>query len=839
MNARRLRNAGSLRGQLVSNALVSIALPLSLAGAVVFFILNYHLQIIESSFARSREALTRDIAGTDIRAQASNAARQLDEFLIERITEAKAWATARVVVDAARGAHERHRAAGLVGTPIEELEARFHRRKSLGLALAANTYLRQQIAASPFFAEVFFTDRNGFNVALTNPTSDFVQSDETWWQNAWGRFLSVGDIEYDDSAGVWSVEISVRIEDPDTGEPLGVMKSVLAIEPVQHIADRTAQTISGGRVQVATGSGALIAETSSGHDRERIMNSEIDVSEQGDESVLAAFAGGPMGFATDSEWITGYARTGGRTYWRPDPPPSPGGRASRTGIRQTIEGLLPSFLLFDEYSVMSGRVSIPRLQTGDGSALTPSERTTLALVQLADMDLSDFTRDEYEARRASLEAAANQLTEEVFTYWSQNRSLPVEFDVDFDRAPDGDGPFFELRIRNHRYGITLNFNERSHGFTWFFSFLATLSELRDSKRMILPLDEPGLGLHAAAQRDLVRFIDERLARRHQVVYTTHSPFMVASGGLERVRTVEDRDGEGTRVSREFLDHSRDTRIPLQAAFGHELIRVLPAGPGTLLVRGPSDHVYLTAMSGHLEAQGRSYLDPRWTIVPVGGLAGTSAYVGLLGTRSNVAVMADVGGGGRGSTDSPAGRRMLAENGIVRPADFTSRNARGEAADSDGPNGDASSSCSSSRTCIDTADCVIPRSAAARVMLRDRAAWQNARSCRSRSRLWYMRLRSTANAAYLPSHRPVKGRTSPGSGVPPGGRPHGGHPLLSSHFRWRWHATETRPESPGGALRIRPVRHRSGSATAGEPSRRKGDSASVSRPARLVSPIIGA
>ena len=245
------RNAGSLRGQLVSNALVSIALPLSLAGAVVFFILNYHLQIIESSFARSQEALTRDIAGTDIRAQARNAAQQLDEFLIERITEAKAWATARVVVvDAARRAHERHRAEGLVGAPVEEIEARFHRRKSLGIAPAANTYLRQQLAASPFFADVSFTDRNGFNVALTNPTSGFVQSDETWWQNAWGRFLSVGDVEYDDSAGVWSVEISVRIEDPDTGEPLGIMNSVLAIEPVQHIAETRAggDRFAGGRM---------------------------------------------------------------------------------------------------------------------------------------------------------------------------------------------------------------------------------------------------------------------------------------------------------------------------------------------------------------------------------------------------------------------------------------------------------------------------------------------------------------------------------------------------------------------------------------------------------------
>ena len=53
----------------------------------------------------------------------------------------------------------------------------------------------------------------------------------------------------------------------------------------------------------------------------------------------------------------------GRTDWRPAPPPSPDGGASRTGIRQTIDGLLPTFLLFDEYSVMSGRVSIPRTWT--------------------------------------------------------------------------------------------------------------------------------------------------------------------------------------------------------------------------------------------------------------------------------------------------------------------------------------------------------------------------------------------------------------------------------------------------------------------------------------------
>ena len=345
------------------------------------------------------------------------------------------------------------------------------------------------------------------------------------------------------------------------------------------------------------------------------------------------------------------------------------GNGFRTLLRRTIEGLLPGFLYFDEYSVMAGRVSVPRLRGECAEALTPGECTTLSLMRLANVDLSEFTRDEYEARRASLEAAANQLTNDVFAYWSQNRNLSVEFDVDFDTSRTGAGPFIELRIRNHRHGVTLNFRERSQGFTWFFSFLATLSGLRRSRKSILLLDEPGLGLHASAQRDLLRFIDERLTPVHQVVYTTHSPFMVASTDLERVRTVEDREREGARVSREVLDHSDDTRVPLHACLGHELVRLLPVGPGTLLVREPSDHVYLTAMSGHLETQGRACLDRRWTIVPVGGLAGVSAFVALVGARANLAVIGDVLEGRSPISASPIGRRLLADRGIIRPADF--------------------------------------------------------------------------------------------------------------------------------------------------------------------------
>ena len=306
------RSSGGLRRQLVVSALTGVLVPMVIVGGVAFYFLAYQLEILASGLAHSRDAVTHEIAAADLRGQARNAARQLDEFLVERILEGRAWAAADVVVAAARGGSLLHAEQGLTGAPIAEIEDRFRVRKSLGAFPDATRYLRQQIAASPHFAEVFFTDSDGFNVAMTNPTSDFVQSDEAWWTNAWSHGVSVGEVEYDESAGVWSVDISIRIDEPGSNVAIGVMKTVLSIESVQRIADRTAESIPGARVQVATGTGLLIAETSSGHARERIMRPDANIREQGGASIRDAFGPERGGIVSDGQWLSGYARSGGR-----------------------------------------------------------------------------------------------------------------------------------------------------------------------------------------------------------------------------------------------------------------------------------------------------------------------------------------------------------------------------------------------------------------------------------------------------------------------------------------------------------------------------------------------
>ena len=315
----------SLRYQLLRLALAGLLLPLVLGGLVLFFLAASRLDATVSVLGETRHAVVQDLAGSDLSALATNVAGQIDEYLLGRIFEARAWADSDVVVAAARGAHQRHIDAGLAGLPIQQVEDRFPIAKSLGAYPAADAYLRAQIASSPDFAEAFFTDQQGYNVALTNPTSDFVQSDEDWWLQAWRHKIAVGQVEYDASAGVWSLDISIRIDDPSDQTPLGVLKSVLSIHRVQQIADRNAGSLAGSRVVVATGGGLLIAETSSSHARERIMNDSTNVRERGSPALQLAFGAEREGSSVEGgAFLTAYSRSAAGSFYESVIPRFPG-----------------------------------------------------------------------------------------------------------------------------------------------------------------------------------------------------------------------------------------------------------------------------------------------------------------------------------------------------------------------------------------------------------------------------------------------------------------------------------------------------------------------------------
>ncbi len=350
-------------------------------------------------------------------------------------------------------------------------------------------------------------------------------------------------------------------------------------------------------------------------------------------------------------------------------------------IGNYLEPALPKFVYFDDYDIMPGKVSIPNLiRRSKNGDLTRGQRALLSLLRMAHVHPEDFQSvDQHERLIRELENASNVISDEVFKYWSQNDQLQVDLRVlepEVEAEPPlDDGPILQVRVRNLRHRATVPFDDRSRGFVWFFSFLAYFTELEEGDGdLILLLDEPGLSLHGRAQKDLLQLIDQRLAPRHQVIYTSHSPFMVDPDHLERVRTVIDRDKVGTKVSAEIFNADEDTAAPLLTAMGIEMTQTLFIGEHTLLLEGPSDMIYLDVLTDLLEAQGKTGLDPRWVKTPIGGSGKLSTFVTLLGANKlNVAVLVDSSTKDVGAVKRLRDNGQLAANGLVEIAEVTPAN----------------------------------------------------------------------------------------------------------------------------------------------------------------------
>lgn len=349
----------------------------------------------------------------------------------------------------------------------------------------------------------------------------------------------------------------------------------------------------------------------------------------------------------------------------------------------------PKFLYFDEYYQMEGHVNIERLKERQNSkALKPSDLPMLGLIELARLDLDQLLNPQRtEELVAKLEGASNHLSKQILKFWSQNQHLQVRFDVRQGRPNDPEemrnGTNLWGRVDDTIHRVSTLLGNRSKGFLWFFSFLAWFGKQKKTKEpTILLLDEPGLFLHAKAQGDLLRYIEDELKGHNQVIYTTHSPFMVDAQHFERVRIVEDKsidireplptEQAGTKVFQEVLEASEGSLFPLQGALGYDIAQTLFVGPNCLIVEGVSDLLYLQAITGLLEALQREGLDRRWTITPVGGSDKIPTFAALLGSQKGltIATLIDLQRKDQQNIENLYKRKLLNKNHVLTFADFT-------------------------------------------------------------------------------------------------------------------------------------------------------------------------
>lgn len=308
-----------------------------------------------------------------------------------------------------------------------------------------------------------------------------------------------------------------------------------------------------------------------------------------------------------------------------------------------IKPNMPKFWYFDDYYPLPGKININKLKSQPPS--TEKDKTSIALFELARIkpdDILNSTEQDYEKYIALLEASSNKITSEIFKYWSTNKNLDIEFKIqNVSNSQGQQEKVLDIRVKSQRHKITLPLDRRSKGFNWFFSFIIWFSKIQADKNSdyVLLLDEPGLNLHASAQSDLLKFFEE-LSKKYQIIYTTHSPFMVESEHLQRVRTCFETEA-GTVISDSIQEKDPNTLFPLQAALGYDIAQNLFVSKNNLLVEGPADLIYLTLMSSILEADKKTHLNDQITIVPVGGLDKVTTFISLLrGSKLNVACLLD-------------------------------------------------------------------------------------------------------------------------------------------------------------------------------------------------------
>lgn len=156
-------------------------------------------------------------------------------------------------------------------------------------------------------------------------------------------------------------------------------------------------------------------------------------------------------------------------------------------------------------------------------------------------------------------------------------------------------------------GEALMLSERSNGLRWYLeTYIDAQANDTAGRNVVYLLDEPGTSLHVNAQKELLSLFQHLSAKGNQVVYTTHSPYMLdlQTDGVHRIRAVV-KNAEGFTYiyktaydARISPDCQKDTLAPIISAIGMSLSDTF--GPAkdklNIVTEGMSDYIYLCTMA---------------------------------------------------------------------------------------------------------------------------------------------------------------------------------------------------------------------------------------------------
>ncbi len=259
-------------------------------------------------------------------------------------------------------------------------------------------------------------------------------------------------------------------------------------------------------------------------------------------------------------------------------------------------------------------------------------------------------------RSILLQSAGTKLTERFSEWWRQG---------DYRFRFEADGNHFRIWVADSRRPQEVELEHRSTGLQWFLSFfLVFLQEARGAhENCVLLLDEPGHSLHPLAQRDLSEFFDG-LAADNQIIYTTHSPFLVDADRLARARKVYVDHGGSTRATGDLLlaegtDTQRGAGFAVRAALNLAVAEASLRCARPVLVQGVVEQSYLSMIKTLCIASGTFLPQRDMVFAPAGNARIIQSMAQMLSDD-------DLGMPPVLVDDSPHGRALAAELGSQGP-----------------------------------------------------------------------------------------------------------------------------------------------------------------------------
>lgn len=257
-------------------------------------------------------------------------------------------------------------------------------------------------------------------------------------------------------------------------------------------------------------------------------------------------------------------------------------------------------------------------------------------------------------------------------WWAQDRDFRLLL------SPREREVAFTIRDRTE---TEYSFAERSRGLRYFLSYYVQLraNQRPSGREQLLLLDEPDAYLSGVGQQDLLRILEE-FARPEdaspggQVVYVTHSPYLINRNAAHRIRVLDKGShDEGTRV---VTDASRNHYEPLRSSLGPFVAETAFIGGANLFVEGLADQVLLAGVSSHLRGLGAAPSQTLnlndVTIVPAGSAGAIPYLVFLARGRDEIkppcVVLLDSDKSGNDALSrlrkSPVGRRAYIDSKFI-------------------------------------------------------------------------------------------------------------------------------------------------------------------------------